>query len=103
MMPDASSAKPSVQYSIIGSLYDARSHLTDRGVWSFLCFMLFFLNCASNLFTAPANTFDVDNDLAHSRTASGAELLGFIAIAVVLKGLNSDRVLKRWDYLAIVG
>jgi hypothetical protein len=35
------------------------------------------------------------------RTVSGAEALGFIAIAVVLKDLNSDRVLRWWDIAAI--
>jgi hypothetical protein len=37
------------------------------------------------------------------RTVSGAEALGFIAIAVILKNLKADRVLRWWDIAAITG
>ena len=101
MTIDVSPTKPSVR--AVTLLYDAIKHLTDRVVLTAVFVTLFFFNYATNLLDAFANIFAVDNDLAHSRTASGAELLGFVAIAVILKDLNSDRVLRRWDFLALVG
>lgn len=95
MTIDVSPTKPSVR--------DAIKHLTDRVVLTVLFVTLFFFNYATNLLDAFANIFAVENELAHSRTASGAELLGFVAIAVILKDLNSDRVLRRWDFVAVIG
>jgi hypothetical protein len=37
------------------------------------------------------------------RTVSGAEGLGFIAIAVILNDLKADRILRWWDVTAIIG
>lgn len=62
---------------------DAIKHLTDRVVLAVVFVTLFFFNYAANVLDA----------LTHSRFEGGAELLGFAAIAVVLRDLNSDRVL----------
>lgn len=77
-------------------------HLTDRVVLTALFVTVFFFNYATDLFNAFANILAV-NPLPHSRTASGAQLLGFVAVAVILRDLNSDRVLRRWDFVAIIG
>jgi hypothetical protein len=61
------------------------------------------LNYAPHLFDAFANIVAVDIDLDHSRTISSAEFLGFAAIAVVLRDLQADRVLRRGDFVVIWG
>lgn len=101
MTIDVAPSKPSVRAAT--PLYDATKHLPDRVVLAALFVILLFFNYATDLVDTFAKTFAVDSELAHSRTASGAELLGLVAIAVVLKDLKSDRVLRRWDYAAIIG
>jgi hypothetical protein len=64
---------------------------------------LFYLNYAPGIIDALANLFAVQYFPQHSRTVGGAEVLGFVAIAVVLKDLKTDRVLRWWDFLAIFG
>ncbi|HXW64790.1 MAG TPA: hypothetical protein VEK74_06890 [Burkholderiaceae bacterium] len=82
---------------------DAVKYLSDRVVLTAVFITLFYLNYASSLIDAFANIFAVDNDLARSRTVSGAEILGFVAIFVVLRDLRTERVLRWWDFVAIVG
>jgi hypothetical protein len=84
-------------------LHDAIKFLDDRVVLTALFVTLFFVNYAGNLIDALTNISAVENDLTHSRTITGAELLGFVAIAVVLKDLKTDRVLRWWDFVAIIG
>jgi len=82
---------------------DALTFLSDRVVLAALFVVLFCLNYAPHLFDAFTNIFAVDNNLDHSRTVSSAEILGFAAIAVVLRDLHVDRVLRRGDFLALAG
>ena len=84
-------------------LDDAVNRLNDRVVLTAVFVWLFSLNYAGSLVDAAANISAVENDLTHSRTASGAEILGFVAFAVVLTDLKSDRVLRWWDFLAVFG
>ena len=72
-------------------------------VLTFVFVALFYLGYAPALFDALPNLFAVDVDLSHSRTVTSAEFLGFVAVAIVLGDLKSDRVLGRWDYIAIAG
>ena len=39
---------------------------------------------------------------SHSRAASSAEIIGFAAIVVVLKNFGTDRILRQWDFVAII-
>jgi hypothetical protein len=80
-------------------LDEAVNRLNDRVVLTAVFVWLFSLNCAGSLVDAAANISAVENDLTHSRTASGAVIFGFVAVAVVLTDLKSDRVLRWWDFL----
>ena len=82
-------------------LHDTINFLTDRVVLTFVFVALFCLGYAPALFDALPNLFAVDVDLSHSRTVTSAEFLGFVAVAIVLGDFKSDRVLGRWDYIAI--
>jgi hypothetical protein len=82
---------------------DALTFLSDRVALAAVFVVLFCLNYAPHLFDAFTNIFGVGNDLDHSRTVSSAEILGFVAIAVVLCDMRADRVLRRWDFVAIAG
>jgi hypothetical protein len=103
MTGDVSPARSSVSKSVVTHLRDAINHLNDRVVLTAVFVALFSLNYAGSLIDAVANISAVDNDLTHSRTASGAEILGFVAVAVVLTDLKSDRVLRWWDFSAVFG
>ena len=103
MAIDVSAARPSRRRSIFIQLNEAIKSLDDRVVLTALFVTLFFLNYATNLVDALTNLSAVENDLSHSRTITGAEVLGFVAIAVVLKDLKADRVLRWWDFVAVVG
>jgi hypothetical protein len=94
--------EPSVPSAVVTPLYDAIKHLTDRVVLTASFVILFFFDYATNILDAFAK-FGVENELAHSHTVSGAELLGFVAVAVILKDCKSDRVLGRWDFIAVIG
>ena len=95
--------RPSVREFVVTHLYDAINHLNDRVVLTVVFVALFSLNYAGSLIDAVANISAVENDLTHSRTASGAAIFGFVAVAVVLTDLKSDRVLRWWDFLAALG
>jgi hypothetical protein len=103
MTLEVSSTTPSVRRVVFSQLRDAIKYLDDRVVLTALFVTLFFLNYAGNLVDALTNISAVENDLTHSRTITGAEVLGFVAIAVVLKDLSTDRVLRWWDFVAIIG
>src|ERR1700751_2030923 len=103
MTIEVTPTRPSGRRVVFSQLHDAIKHLDDRAVLTALFVTLFFLNYAGNLIDALTNLSAVDNDLTHSRTITGAEVLGFVAIAVVLKDLGTDRVLRWWDFVAIIG
>jgi exosortase/archaeosortase family protein len=92
---------PSGRELIVTQLNDAMSRVNDRVVLAVVFLALFLLNYTGSLIEAVLNISAVDNDLTHSRTASGAQVLGFVAVAVVLAELKSDRVLRWWDFLAV--
>jgi exosortase/archaeosortase family protein len=92
---------PSGRELIVTQLNDAMSRVNDRVVLAVVFLSLFLLNYSGSLIEAVLNISAVDNDLTHSRTASGAQVLGFVAVAVVLAELKSDRVLRWWDFLAV--
>jgi hypothetical protein len=101
MTNHASPMRPLGRGFVLAHPSDAISHLSDRVVLIVVFVALFLLNYAGNVIEAVTNISSVDNDLAHSRTASGAQVLGFVAVAIVLADLKSDRVLRWWDYLAV--
>jgi hypothetical protein len=103
MTLEISPTTPSVRRVLFSQLRSAIKYLDDRVVLTALFVTLFFLNYAGNLIDALTNISAVENDLTHSRTITGAEVLGFVAIAVVLKDLSTDRVLRWWDFVAIIG
>jgi hypothetical protein len=103
MTGHVSPTRSSVRELVATHLHDTVSHLDDRVVLTAVLVALFSFNYAGSLIDAVTNISAVDNDLTHSRTAGGAEILGFAAVAVVLKDLKSDRVLRWWDFLAIFG
>ena len=101
MSIDVSLTRPSVR-QLLFTLRGASKHLSDRAVLAALFVTLFSLNYAANLIDVLTNISAVDNDLTHSRTITGAEILGFVAIVVILKDLKTDRVLRWWDFVAII-
>jgi hypothetical protein len=101
MTGDVSPAQPPVREFLVTHLHDAINHLNDRIVLTAVFVALFSLNYAGGLIGAVANIFAVENDLTLSPTANGAEILGFVAVAVVLADLKSDRVLSWQDYVAV--
>jgi hypothetical protein len=98
-----SPTRSSVRRSLSVPPRDVLTFFSNRVVLAAVFVVLFCLNYAPHLFDAVTNIFAVDNDLDHSRTISSAEILGFVAIAVVLRDLQADRVLRRWDFVAIAG
>ena len=103
MTAQVSATRPSVRGLVVTHLHNAINHLNDRVVLTAVFVALFSLNYAGSLIDAVANISAVENDLTHSRTASGAAIFGFVAVAVVLTDLKSDRVLRWWDFLTALG
>jgi hypothetical protein len=103
MTPHVSPTPPSVRELVVVHMRDAINYLDDRVVLTAVFVALFSLNYAGSFIDAVANISTVENDLTHSRTAAGAEILGFVAVAIVLKDLKTDRVLRWWDFLAVLG
>ncbi len=101
MIMESSPTRPSVQCDTFIHRGLVK-YPSDRAVLTVVFVALFYLNYASSLIDAFANIFAVHDGLAHSRTVSGAEILGFVAIFVVLTDLKSERLLRWWDFLAIV-
>jgi hypothetical protein len=100
MAIDAFVRRPSSLHGIFVKLRDAIEQPTDRTVLAALFASLFFLNYVAHLFDLAAGERLI---FSSSRTVSGAELIGFVAIAVVLKDLAADRVLRWWDFATIAG
>src|SRR5690349_8169017 len=88
---------------LLSQLHESIKHLDDRVVLTVVFVMLFLLNYAGNFFDPPTNISAFDNVPTHARTISGAEVLSFVAIAVVLKDLSTGRMLRWWDFDAIIG
>jgi exosortase/archaeosortase family protein len=97
MTMDVSPTRLSVRRHAFIQPRDAIKYLSDRIVLTAAFITLFYLNYSSNPIEAFAN-----NDIFQSRAIGGAEILGFVAIFVVLKDLKADRVLRWWDFAAIV-
>ena len=95
-----SPTRPSVRRAVSMPLHNAIKYLSDRVVLTAVFVALFSVNYAANLF----NALTVATGLIqpHSRALTAAEFLGFVAIAVILKDLKSDRVLRWWDFVAII-
>ena len=97
MTIDVSSTRPSSRWAAFVRLRDRikRAHANDRVVLAGFFASLFLLYYRANLL----NLIAADT----SRILSSAEILGFFAIASILKDLKTDSVLRWWDLLAIVG
>ena len=97
MTIDVSSTRPSSRWAAFVRLRDRikRARANDRVVLAGFFASLFLLYYRANLL----NLIAADT----SRILSGAEILGFFAIASILKDLKADCVLRWWDLLAIVG
>ena len=97
MTIDVSSTRPSTRWAAFVRLRDRikRARANDRVVLAGFFASLFLLYYRANLL----NLIAADT----SRILSGAEILGFFAIASILKDLKADSVLRWWDLLAIVG
>lgn len=70
---------------------------SDRLVLIVLFASVFFVRCGLPLFSTPSDQ-DVLQPISF---LSGAELIGFIAIAFVLNDLGADHVLRWWDFVMI--
>ena len=90
--------KPSRRASIVSQVRDAIEHPTDRIVLGALFVSLFCLSYFAQLFDLNAGERLI---FSTTRTVSGAEIVGFVAIAVVLKDLKADHVLRWWDFAII--
>jgi exosortase/archaeosortase family protein len=97
MTTDVSPTRLSVRRHAFIQPHDAIKYLSDRVVLTAAFITLFYLNYTSSPIEAFANS-----DIFQSRAVGGAEILGFAAIFVVLKDLSADRVLRWWDFVAIV-
>jgi len=100
MAIDAFVTRPSSLRGIFFKLRDAIEQPTDRTVLAALFASLFCLNYVAQLFDLAAGERLI---FSSSRTISGAQLIGFVAIAVVLKDLAADRLLRWWDFATITG
>lgn len=89
MTMDVSPTRLSVRRHAFIHSHDAVKYLTDRVVLTVAFITLFYLNYTSSPIEAFAN-----NDILQSRAVGAAEILGFVAIFVVLKDLKADRVLR---------
>jgi len=98
MTIDVFHTKPSRLIGIFAQIRDAVEKPTDRLVLMALFACLFCVNYGVQFFNFGAGERLITSA---TYTVSGAELIGFIAIAAVLKDLKSDRLLHRWDFIAI--
>jgi exosortase/archaeosortase family protein len=98
MTTDVSPTRLSVRRRSFIQPHHAVKYLSDRVVLTAVFITLFYLNYTSSPIEAFAN-----NDILRSRAVGGAEFLGFFAIFVVLRDLKTDRVLRWWDFVALVG
>jgi len=98
MAIDVFLSKPSSLNRVFIRAREAVEQPTDRIVLTAIFVSLFCLNYIAQLFDTAAGERLI---FATSRTVSGAEIIGFIAIAVVLKELGAQRVLRWWDFATI--
>jgi len=100
MTIDVFRARLSRGKGIFAQVRDTVEQPTDRILLMALFASLFCLNYGALLFNLAAGERLI---FPTSHTVSGAEIIGFIAIAVVLKDLRADPVLRWWDFVAIAG
>jgi len=100
MTIDVSPTRSSVQRALSLRLHDAIQYLNDRVVLTAVFVALFSVNYAVSFINAL--TVGTHLEQPHSRALTGAEFLGFVAIALILRDLKSDRVLRWWDFVAII-
>jgi hypothetical protein len=74
----------------------------DRIVLGALFAILFWRDFGPSIFAGFTSLF-AGSEFVGSRTLGGAEILGFVAIALIIKDLKTDRVLGRWEVLAAAG
>src|SRR5262245_36340941 len=98
MAIDVFVSRPSKLTDFVAQARKAIEQPDDRIVLAALFASLFFLSYLLQLFDLGAGERFI---FGTSRTVSGAEIVGFVAIAVVLKELGTDRVLRWWDFVAI--
>jgi hypothetical protein len=87
MTMDVSPTRLSVRRSAFIRPHDAVKYLSDRVVLTAAFITLFYLYYTSS----PIKSF-ADSDILQSRAIGGAEILGFVAIFVILGDLKADRV-----------
>jgi len=98
MTIDVVRASPSTLRHVFGQVRRAAEQPTDRVILIALFTSLFFLHYVMQLFDLTAGERLI---FATSRTLGGAQIIGFVAIAVVLKDLKSDVVLRWFDLATI--
>jgi hypothetical protein len=98
MAIDVFFSRPSRLSSIFAKIRDAVEQPTDRTILIALFASLFCLNYLAQLFDLDAGERLI---FSTTRTVSGAEIIGFAAIAIVLKDLKSDTVLRWWDFATV--
>ena len=98
MTIDVVRANPSSLRQVFTKVRHAIERPTDRTILIALFASLFFLNYVAQLFDLSAGERLI---FSTSRTVSGAQIIGFIAIAVVLKDLRADIVLRWFDLATI--
>jgi len=99
MTIDVFRTRPLRLRDIFAQVRDAVEQPTDRLVLLALFASLFCLNYGAQLFNLAAGERFI---FSATRTVSGAEIIGFVAIFAVLKDLKADPILRWWDYAAIV-
>src|SRR5689334_4396869 len=98
MTIDVVRANPSILRQVFTEVRRAVEQPTDRTILIAIFTSIFFLNYVTQLFDLSAGERLI---FATSRTVGGAQIIGFVAIAVVLKDLKADVVL-RWFDLAMI-
>src|SRR5262245_12840689 len=98
MTIDVVRTRPSRLPTIFDKVRGVVEQPTDRVILIALFASLFCLNYGAQLFSLAAGERLI---FPTSRTVGAAEIIGFFAIAVVLKDLKTDAVLRRLD-LAII-
>jgi hypothetical protein len=102
MTIEVSPTRQSVRQVVGLQLRDAIKHVNDRVVLIAFFILAFYFYYWADLLHGFASLFSVESDVTVSRTLGGAEILGLVAVAVTLKDLKSDRVLRWWDFAAII-
>ncbi len=81
---------------------DTSGILSDRWLLTVLFAAVFCFYVGPSLRDTIANLFFFDHTLDTTRTVGAAEILGFFALAVILGDIGEARLLRWWDYVALV-